>query len=75
MKNPQMKFDLPESAPAVYCQRELTDGSPFPFGKYNGTQDMDVPLSYLNWFVQQDRSNAGRRWSLTWNNEKMKSRE
>jgi hypothetical protein len=55
----QMSFDIPKGRPAVFRQRQLTDESPFPFGKHKGTKMMAVPMSYLNWFLQQE-------WSRSW---------
>lgn len=55
----QMNFDLPKGRPAVYRQRQLSDESPFPFGKHKGTPMLQVPLSYLNWFLAQD-------WASKW---------
>lgn len=58
-KEKQLKMDLPKSAPAVYRQRQLTDESPFPFGKWKGVKMMNVPSPYFDWLIGQDWSN---RW-------------
>ena len=59
MSNQQMKMDLPKSAPAVYRQRQLTDESPFPFGKWKGIKMINVPSTYLDWFI-------GQPWATKW---------
>lgn len=58
-KEKQLNMDLPKSAPAVYRQRQLTDESPFPFGKWKGVKMSDVPSPYLDWFT-------GQAWSAKW---------
>ena len=57
IKTKQLAFDIPKGRPAVFRQRQLSDKSPFPFGKHKGTPMELVPISYLNWFKQQDWSN------------------
>lgn len=34
--------------------KPLTDDSPMPFGKYEGTKLGDVPADYLLWLLRQD---------------------
>lgn len=59
LKEKQLKFEIPKSAPAVFRQRQLTDLSAFPFGKWKGSAMMDVPSTYLDWFI-------GQEWSSKW---------
>jgi hypothetical protein len=46
---------------AAWRARPLTDGSPFPFGKYRdlGSRMEDVPMKYYRWFLEQE-------WSTSW---------
>ncbi len=60
MKAPkQMSLEIPKGTPSVFRQRELTDDSPFPFGKWKGVAMKNVPAPYLDWFIGQD-------WAKRW---------
>lgn len=61
MKSKQLTFDMPKGRPAIYRQRQLTEDSPFPFGKYKklGLTMQEVPADYLAWFTAQE-------WSVKW---------
>lgn len=36
------------------ASQQLTDESPFPFGKWKGTPMRNVPATYLDWLRGQD---------------------
>ena len=55
----QIQFDLPKGQPAVFRQRELTDESTMPCGKWKGVIMQNVPTPYLEWFITQPWAN---RW-------------
>lgn len=61
MKSKQLAFDMPKGSPRIFRQRQLTEDSPFPFGKYKklGLTMQEVPADYLTWFLKQD-------WSHKW---------
>lgn len=36
---------------------DLTDDSPMPFGKYEGTAMINVPAEYLLWLLEENKTN------------------
>lgn len=60
LRERQAQLDMKSAAePKVFRQRELTDESPFPFGKWKDNQMKNVPNEYYTWFLEQS-------WHMSW---------